>query len=220
MESYNNYQNNPYGDGNSEAVKIVNALKPVIKAWNDEWNRNCVRAKKMTVKTAPNGSTIGVIDAFSPNVMNIPYSTGIETAVVGDTVWCVWMCDNMQTLVAMWTGTLKNNKLQQLTMTRTNNSIVDATSFSRMTAWKKNGYLYLKGNMSTAATAATSDLVEIGRITGWNAKESAYLNLPSQNDGAKPMLLQVSDYGVISVYGANGLAGSWYRFTLCVPQKE
>ena len=104
MESYNNYQNNPYGDGNNEAVKIVNALKPVIKNWDEEWNRNCIRAKQMTVKTKPNGTTVGVVDAFSSHVMNIPYTNAINTAAVGDTVWCVWMCDNMQTLVAMWMG--------------------------------------------------------------------------------------------------------------------
>lgn len=91
---------------NDEAVKIVNALKPVIKGWVDEWERNSVRAKQMTVKTAPNGSTIGVIDAFSTNVMNIPYSSALSNATVGSTVWCVWMGNNMQSLVAMWKGSI------------------------------------------------------------------------------------------------------------------
>lgn len=95
--------------GNDEAVKIVNALKPVIKQWNDEWNRNSVRSKQMTVKVAPNGSTIGVIDAFSPNVMQIPYSTELSKAQVGDTVWCIWMGNNMQTLCAMWKGTIAHS---------------------------------------------------------------------------------------------------------------
>lgn len=92
--------------GNDEAVKIVNALKPFIKSWNDEWNRNAVRSKQMTVKVAPNGATMGVVDAFSDTVMYIPYSTGLSNARVGDTVWCIWMGNNMQSLVAMWTGML------------------------------------------------------------------------------------------------------------------
>ena len=93
-------------DNNSEAVRIVESLKPFIKNWNDEWNRNCMRSKQMTVKTAPNGSTIGVVDGFSPTVMNIPYSSELNHSVPGDTVWCLWMGSNMQTLVAMWKGTL------------------------------------------------------------------------------------------------------------------
>lgn len=93
-------------DNNSEAVRIVESLKPFIKNWNDEWNRNCMRSKQMTVKTAPNGTTIGVIDGFSPTVMNIPYSSELNNSVPGDTVWCIWMGSNMQTLVAMWKGTL------------------------------------------------------------------------------------------------------------------
>ena len=96
----------PTQNQNDEAVKIVNALKPVIKGWVEEWDRNAVRAKKMTVKTAPNGTTMGVVDAFSNAVMNIPYSIGLAGSSVGDTVWCIWMGNNMQTLVAMWTGTL------------------------------------------------------------------------------------------------------------------
>ena len=98
-------------NNNEEAVKIVNALKPVIKSWNEEWNRNSIRAKQMTVKTAPNGSTMGVIDAFSNVVMDIPYSVELSSAVVGDTVWCVWMGNNMQTLVAMWKGQINETRI-------------------------------------------------------------------------------------------------------------
>lgn len=96
----------PFDNGNDEAVKIVNALKPVIKSWNEDWDRNCMRSKQMTVKTAPNGTTIGVVDGFSSTVMNIPYSSELKQSVPGDTVWCIWMGSNMQTLVAMWKGTL------------------------------------------------------------------------------------------------------------------
>lgn len=87
-------------DNNTEAIKIANALKPFVKNWFDEWGQSCVRSKKMTVTTAPNGSVIGVKDAFSETEIFIKYMSSCSNAVVGDTVWVKWMYDNMQTLFA------------------------------------------------------------------------------------------------------------------------
>ena len=87
-------------ENNNEAVKIANALKPFAKKWFDEWGQSCVRSKKMTVTTAPNGSVIGVTDAFSEQEIFVKYMSSCSNAVVGDTVWVKWMYDNMQTLFA------------------------------------------------------------------------------------------------------------------------
>lgn len=87
-------------DNNTEAVKIANALKPFAKKWFDEWGKSCLRSKKMTVSTAPNGTVIGVKDAFSDTEMFVKYMAECSSAQVGDTVWCKWMYDNMQTLYA------------------------------------------------------------------------------------------------------------------------
>ncbi len=87
-------------DNNTEAVKIANALKPFVKNWFNEWGQSCMRSKKMTVTTAPNGSVIGVTDAFSDTEIFIKYMSSCANAIVGDTVWCNWMYDNMQTLYA------------------------------------------------------------------------------------------------------------------------
>ena len=94
-------------DNNTEAVKIANALKPFAKKWFDEWGQSCVRSKKMTVSTPPNGSVIGVKDAFSDTEVFIKYMSSCSNAVVGDTVWCKWMYDNMQTLYADEIGNLR-----------------------------------------------------------------------------------------------------------------
>jgi hypothetical protein len=96
-------------DNNTEAVKIANALKPFAKKWFDEWGQSCVRSKKMTVSTAPNGSVIGVTDAFSDTEIFIKYMSSCSNAVVGDTVWCKWMFDNMQTLYASEIGNLRQS---------------------------------------------------------------------------------------------------------------
>ena len=93
-------------DNNTEAVKIANALKPFAKKWFDKWGKSCLRSKKMTVSTAPNGTVIGVKDAFSDTEIFIKYMSECSNAQVGDTVWCKWMYDNMQTLYADSMGNL------------------------------------------------------------------------------------------------------------------
>lgn len=87
------------GSNDNEAVKIVNALKPFIKKWYDEWGRSCIRCKKMTVTTAPDNGVIGVTDAFGSEIF-IPFKSNLSSANVGNVVWCKWMFDNMQTLYA------------------------------------------------------------------------------------------------------------------------
>lgn len=94
-------------DNNTEAVRIAESLKPFAKKWFEDWGRSCLRCKKMTVSTAPNGSVIGVKDAFSDTEVFIKYMSGCSNAQVGDTVWCKWMFGNMQTLYADSMGNLE-----------------------------------------------------------------------------------------------------------------
>ena len=100
------YRNTTDGSSDNEAVKIANAFKPFFKKWFEEWGRNCVRSKKMTVTTAPSAFTglIGVTDAFSDTECMIPYKGDVALAKVGDTVWVRWMYDNQQTMYAELMG--------------------------------------------------------------------------------------------------------------------
>ncbi len=104
-----NRQNN---DNNTEAVKIANALKPFAKKWFDEWGQSCLRSKKMTVSTKPNGTVIGVKDAFSDTEVFVKYMAECSSAKVGDTVWCKWMYDNMQTLYADSMGDISKKNVE------------------------------------------------------------------------------------------------------------
>ena len=94
------YNRTTDGSNDNEAVKIVNALKPFVKKWFDEWGRSCIRCKKMTVTTAPSNGVIGVTDAFSETEIFIPYMSNLSSASVGSVVWCKWTSNNMQTLYA------------------------------------------------------------------------------------------------------------------------
>lgn len=112
---------NKNSDYNSEAVKIANALKPMFKTWFDEWARSCVRVKKMTVSTAPSNGIIGVKDAFSNTELLIPCESACASAVAGDTVWCEWYFDNMQTLHAYCMGNVESSSTSFDNLTVTGN---------------------------------------------------------------------------------------------------
>ena len=86
-----------------EAQKIWNALRVMVDAEIGKRTASCVRSRKMTVMSAPNGSTIGVAEPFGQTV-NIPYSSALANVKVGDTVWVDWKFDNASTMVAMATG--------------------------------------------------------------------------------------------------------------------
>ena len=87
---------------------VKNFWKPLekkISALVQRETKNCVRSKKMTVTVAPDGTTVGVAEAFGDTIQ-IPYSSALAAVTVGAGVWCVWMEGDASTLVAMWPGTL------------------------------------------------------------------------------------------------------------------
>lgn len=90
-------------DYTREAQKIWNALVPLIDNEINIQTRAMIRAKKMTVITPPNGSTVGVAEPFG-KTLNIPYSSAISTVVAGDAVWVWNYFTNASTMIAMATG--------------------------------------------------------------------------------------------------------------------
>ena len=86
-----------------EALKIWNAIRPMIDREIDAKTRSCVRAKKMTVTTAPNGTSIGVAEPYGEEI-TIPYLSTLSGAVVGDAVWVWYYFNNASTMIAMSMG--------------------------------------------------------------------------------------------------------------------
>lgn len=91
-------------DDTNEALKIWDALKPMIDREIKERTASCIRSKKMTVTSAPNGTTIGVCEPFDTVTYNIPYSSAVKGAQVGDAVWVQWYFDNASTMIAVCYG--------------------------------------------------------------------------------------------------------------------
>ena len=95
------------------------------------------------------------------------------------------------------------------------------TSFNRLHAYKKNGMLFLSGNMLVNAGSSSGGFVEIGTISGWNAVDSCYCTIaPQGNNGTAIMTVYVTSAGSIQLYCPNAVANSntWYRFCICVPE--
>lgn len=87
-----------------EALKIWKALKPIISELIEQKTRSCVRAKKMSVVTAPSNGLIGVAEPYGEEMM-IPYSSLLSNAQAGDAVWVWYYFNNASTMIAMATGT-------------------------------------------------------------------------------------------------------------------
>lgn len=124
------FTNTTDGSIDNEAVKIANSFKPFVKKWFDEWNKNCVRCKKMTVTTAPDGNFIGVKDAFSDTEFFIPYMSCLNDAEVGEPIWCNWLFNNMQTLYA-------DRRV----------SVVDSDGYMPVSGGTFNGNVYFSGDV-------------------------------------------------------------------------
>lgn len=87
----------------NEALKIWDALKPMIDKEIEAKTRSCIRAKKMLVTTAPNGTVIGVAEPYGEEVL-IPYSSSLGNAKVDDAVWVWFYFNNASTMIAVTTG--------------------------------------------------------------------------------------------------------------------
>ena len=90
----------------TEGVKIWKALLPAIRSEIRKQTKNCVRAKKMNVVTAPDPQTktIGVQEAFGTSAVNIPYSSALSDVAVGTSVWVYWFYGDASTMIAMHAG--------------------------------------------------------------------------------------------------------------------
>ena len=133
-------------DDTSEALKIWEALRPMIDTEIAEKTRSCVRTRKMVCTTAPNGSVIGVAEPFG-NEVKIPYSSSVSNANVGDAVWVQWYYDNASTMLAISFGDGSSQKYLPLTGGTVTGSITST----------RNGIGFYSRGTSEAAGFSTSN---------------------------------------------------------------
>lgn len=70
----------------AEALAIWRQLEPQIRETIRRETADCLRQKKLTVVTAPNGSTMGVMQPNDTTIFDIPYVSTLANVPVGTMV--------------------------------------------------------------------------------------------------------------------------------------
>ena len=87
----------------SEAMKIWEALRPMIDKEIETQTKSCVRAKKMVVDVPPDGRTVGVSEPYG-QTFYIPYNSGLAGSVAGMPLWVYWYFNDASTMIAFTNG--------------------------------------------------------------------------------------------------------------------
>lgn len=145
-------------DDTSEALKIWEALRPMIDTEIAEKTRSCVRTRKMVCTTAPNGSVIGVAEPFG-NEVKIPYSSSVSNAQVGDAVWVQWYYDNASTMLAISFGDGSSQEYLPLTGGTVTGSITSTRNGIGFSAEGASGAV---GFSATNTTSGQGVSVQVG----------------------------------------------------------
>lgn len=114
----------------------------------------------------------------------------------------------------------KLNTVTQLTTTYTSNSYVTQTAWERLTAFKKNGFVAINGNLNVGtAMPPSANNVLIGKINGVRFATSFYQECVAQrNDGV--VMLEVNSSGEIYISNYTNAtlpANIWIRFMTTLP---
>ena len=134
---------------------------------------------------------------------------------------------NVQERITITSSTITVNEFYKyvsdsravLTLTRTNNSFVDSTSFGRLSAWRQGGWYWIFFNLAVTTAGTTSDWVEIGSIANYSAASSIYVTIPGVSDGSSVLTLYITDSGKINIYcGTGTLKTGFYRGVYSIPQ--
>lgn len=89
----------------TEATRIWKTLLPNILDLIEERTKSCVRMKKLTVVTPPNGTTIGVMQPNDDThtIFNIPYLASLSNAKIGQSVFVAyWYGMTNAIAIALW----------------------------------------------------------------------------------------------------------------------
>lgn len=183
-----------------EAMKIWNALKPMVNRQIEEKTRSCVRAKKMTVTTAPNGSVIGVAEPYGEEIL-IPYLSTLSGAAVGDAVWVWYYFNNASTMIAMSMG---NGQIPFMS----NSMVVVNVEGSTPSITAEADHLYLCGEVASISfTPPSSGIAEVIFTSGSTAATLTVPNTVLLPDWFSVEAGRIYDISILN--GVYGAAASW-----------
>lgn len=88
-----------------DADIVRQALEKIIDERIEAKTRSCARCFRAVVKTAPNGTTMGVQLVGDDAVLTLPYSSKLSTAAIGDTVWVMTLFNSFRNAIVWETNT-------------------------------------------------------------------------------------------------------------------
>jgi uncharacterized repeat protein (TIGR02543 family) len=124
-------------------------------------------------------------------------------------------------LKKLFTKILQRMTTKNLTITRTANSYVDATSVALLKAVRKDGMLWFNGNIRLSSAVPTgTDLTEIAQISGWSSAYSISATMAGQNGGGA-ILVSINKSGSVQIANGSGASATgFHRCPMVVPAND
>lgn len=187
-----------------EALKIWNALKPMVDRQIEAKTRSCVRAKKMLVTSAPSGSVIGVSEPYGEEIL-IPYLSTLSGVSVGDAVWVWYYFNNASTMIAMAMG---NGQMGDMSGGA---AIIENIPGTDPVITGEANHMYICGEVSTLSfTPPASGLCSVVFTSGASATALTIPNTVEFASGFNPANLQANTTYELSILnGTLGLDAAW-----------
>lgn len=187
-------------DYTREAQKIWDALRPMVTQEIKTQTQSVIRARKMMVTSAPNGTTVGVSEPYGTTI-NIPYSTALSGVIPGDSVWVIWFFNNASTMVAMLDA--YGQPVPQYDLLNVSNVNLLAASNLIQTALDETGNLVNAGAApvtgSFAGICTTSEMVPVEG--GQPYRLTLYDNRIENVEG----VCRIAQYNINRTYISNAL---------------
>ena len=174
------------------------------------------------------GGSTGVANPIKKSYYGMNSSGGYDRKIFTDRTNGIRIfnttAETTPTLTIGWDGELTakgcnftSNKT--LTITRTENSYVNATSIGRLYAYERSGFLWLNGNFQiTTAMPTSSDFIEVATISGWSGVKNCFATIPMQN-GTGCVTVQITTSGSVQIYnGTSGNISGFARMSMSAPK--
>ena len=166
-----------------EALKVWNAMTPMVDRQIADRTRDCVRSTKMIVKTAPANGVIGVSLPYDNTVVSIPYEGTVSGASVGDAVWVTWYYNDMSTMRAVLFGdgssTYSRDSYANVTWLAAADNYFGTTR--QLTFYRRGKIAMIIPNLSVKSTAPSSNTVVGTAPAGFAPPTAVYISGAIQN---------------------------------------
>lgn len=119
---------------------------------------------------------------------------------------------------------ITNSTLTPMTINLTQNNYCTYTDVTTMHAYRKGGWLWLKGNLHVTHPVPQGTTAQIGTITGWIAPVSSFVNVPERS-GKSVLTITLSYDGKLSItnnspYQEPSGSSGYYNFLIMAPSND